>query len=289
MERQNLPLNSNNHQPPKSPEKSSTQEDGLLSFFPSLLKELGTLFLFFGEIVISFRNRREALWPLTLQQIASISFSSLPIILFAGFFVGAILIIQFHLILVKYDAIVLTGGLSTSAILKEIGPLLISFLIAAKIGSYTTAELGTMKITEQIDAMKCLGVNPMEYLVLPRFFAIIISTCLLLFFALAIGVTGSIFISDFFYGINFLRFLESIPRFVNFWTFFGSFFKAFVYGLIIATVCTCYGMNTKGGARGVGISVTKTATYNGLFIVTVNSMTSFLLENFQSFVRNLWS
>jgi phospholipid/cholesterol/gamma-HCH transport system permease protein len=232
-----------------------------------------------------FLKRHEKVGKLVFEQLVKVCFQSLTIILFTGFFVGAILIVQFHLILVKYDAISIMGGLGTSAILREIGPLLISFLIAAKIGSFTTAELGTMKITEQIDAMKCLGIEPMEFLVIPRFFAIIISTCLLLFFALLIGVIGSAFISQLFYGVNFLRFIESIPRFVNFWTFFGCFFKAFIYGTIIATVCTCYGMQTKEGAQGVGASVTKTATYNGLFIVMANTLTTIILEQMHTLIN----
>jgi phospholipid/cholesterol/gamma-HCH transport system permease protein len=254
------------------------------SFVKSIFDELGNLYLFLTDLLRYFFKRQEKMRNLIFENLVKISFQSLTIILFTGFFVGAILIVQFHLILVRYDAISIMGGLGTSAILREIGPLLISFLISAKIGSFTTAELGTMKITEQIDAMRCLGVEPMEFLVIPRFLAIIIATCLLLFFSLLIGVVGSAFISQFFYGVNFLRFIESIPRFVNYWTFFGCFFKAFIYGTIIATVCTCYGMQTKEGAQGVGESVTKSATYNGLFIVIANTLTTMMLEQMHSLI-----
>jgi phospholipid/cholesterol/gamma-HCH transport system permease protein len=265
---------------------SPQDEASLINFFPRLIEEVGRLTYFLKQLIKVYRHRTRSLTPLIIEQLADIAYQSLSIVLFTGFFVGAILIIQFHLILVKYDALSLTGGLSTSAILREIGPLLISFLIAAKIGSYTTAVLGTMKITEQIDAMDCLGVNPLEYLVIPRFVAIILATCLLLFLALLVGVTGSIMISQFFYGINHDRFVESIPRFVNLWTLCGSLYKASVYGFIIATVCTCYGYQTTGGARGVGIAVTKTATYNGLLIVLANSFTTFFWEHLQSFVQS---
>jgi phospholipid/cholesterol/gamma-HCH transport system permease protein len=252
-----------------------------------LIEELGMMFVFFRELVHAFLGRKEKIRPLIIEQVAQVSYASLGIVLFTGIFVGAILIVQFHMILVKFDATAFTGGLSTSAILRQIGPLLISFLIAGKIGSFTTAELGTMKITEQIDAMKCLGVNPLCFLVLPRFIAIIIATSLLLFFALLIGILGSMLIAQFFYGINFLWFLESIPRFVGQWTLFGSFFQSLVYGFIIAITCTFFGINAKDGAKGVGIAVNKTAIYTAFFIVLANSATSFFLENVQVFIQNL--
>ncbi len=250
-------------------------------FLTTFLTDLGQKSLFLLKLFQVGRRGKLNLFQLTLEQLVNICTSCIGIILFTGFFVGAILIVQFHLILVKYDALVLTGGLSTSAILREIGPLLISFLIAGKIGSYTTAELATCKITGQLDAMKCLGVDPYEFLVLPRYIAIVLGTSLLLFFALVIGITGCLFISEFLYGINFLRYLESIPRFVNHWTFFGSFFKSIVYGLIIATLCTYYGVNAEKGARGVGVAVTKTSTYTAFMIVIANSATSYLIEYFQ--------
>jgi phospholipid/cholesterol/gamma-HCH transport system permease protein len=252
-----------------------------MSFF---FYELGSIFLYLRELWSAWMNRRERLFPLILQQIVLVAERSLGTIMFTGLFIGAILVIQFHMMLEKYDASILIGGLSSSAIIREIGPLIISFLIAGKIGAFTAAELGTMKITEQIDAIKCLGVNPLEYVILPRFVGIVLGTSILLFFGLFIGVGGSIVIAKYFYHINPWQFLSSIPRFVNLWTLFGSFTKAFVFGMIVATVCTYYGMATTGGARGVGRAVTKSAVYTNLFIVLANSFTTFILENLHSFL-----
>lgn len=251
----------------------------------TVFREIGSIMLYLCELWKAWFNRKEKLFPLIMQQIVLVAERSLGTILFTGIFVGAILIIQFHLMLAKYDATILIGGLSSSATIREIGPLIISFLIAGKIGAFTAAELGTMKITEQIDAIRCLGVNPLEYVIVPRFIAIVFGTSLLLFFGLFVGIGGSILIAKYFYHINPWQFLSSVPRFVSMWTLFGGFTKAFVYGTIVATVCTYYGINTTGGARGVGIAVTKSAVYTNLFIVLANSFTTYLLTSLHTFLN----
>ena len=253
-----------------------------MSFF---LHELGSIFLYLRDLWIAWVNRKERLMPLILQQIVLVAERSMGTILFTGVFVGAILVIQFQMMLSKYDATILIGGLSSSAIIREIGPLIISFLIAGKIGAFTAAELGTMKITEQIDAIKCLGVNPLEYVIIPRFIGIVFGTTILLFFGLFVGIGGSLIIAKYFYHVNPMQFLSSMPRFVSMWTLFGSFTKAFVFGMIVATVCTFYGLNTTGGARGVGKAVTKSAVYTNLFIVLFNTFTTYLLESCHSFLN----
>lgn len=245
-----------------------------------ILHEVGAIALYLRELMRSWVNRKEKILPLILQQIVVVAERSIGTILFTGIFVGAILVIQFYMMLSKYDATILIGGLSSSATIREIGPLIISFLIAGKIGAYTAAELGTMKITEQIDAIRCLGVDPLAYVVIPRFVAIVFGTSLLLFFGLFVGIGGSVFIAKYFYHINPWQFMSTVPRFVSLWTLFGGFTKAFVYGMIVATVCTYYGINAKGGARGVGTAVTKSAVYTNLFIVLANSFTTYLLETF---------
>ncbi len=250
----------------------------------SFFQELGAIFIFLGDLGRAWINRKERLSPLIMRQIVLVAERSIGTILFTGLFIGAILVIQFNVMLVKYDASALIGGLSSSAIIREIGPLIISFLIAGKIGAFTAAELGTMKITEQIDAVRCLGVNPLEYVIIPRFVGIVVGTTILLFFGLFVGIGGSLFIAKYFYHINPWQFLSSMPRFVGLWTLFGSFAKAFVFGTIVALVCTYYGYHTTGGARGVGKTVTKSAVYTNLFIVLANSFTSYVLESMHFFM-----
>lgn len=251
---------------------------------------------FFGELggMTIFTIRILRMWirtfgkngTLLIEQIAQVAFRSLSTILFSGFFVGAILVIQFHLMLSKYDAISLLGGLNTSATIREVGPLIISFLLAGKVGAYTAAELGTMRVTEQIDAIRCLGTNPLQYLVVPRFIAIVICSVLLLVFGVLVGVGGSMLVAVNLHNMNFLQYMQSIPRFTSEWTVIAGVFKSFVYGLIVATVSTYKGYYAKGGAQGVGRAVTQCAVYTNLLIVLANSFTSDLLENLQHFFTN---
>jgi phospholipid/cholesterol/gamma-HCH transport system permease protein len=128
----------------------------LLGFF----EEIGRMSLFFLEISKRLRCNRSNLMPLIFEQVSHVGLRSLSTVCFAGFFVGAILVIQFHLMLSQYDATSILGGLNSSACIREVGPLIISFLLAGKVGAFTAAELGTMKVTEQIDALRSMSVDP---------------------------------------------------------------------------------------------------------------------------------
>jgi len=213
-----------------------------------------------------------------LEQTALISYRSISTVSSAGLFVGAILVLQFNLILSRYDAQSLLGGLNTSAIIREIGPLLISFLLAGKVGAFTAAELGTMRVTEQIDAIECLGTDPIQFLIVPRFVAIMISSIILLTLGLLVSIAGSMVIASSLYGINFLTYAQTIPRFTDLWTLFCGFFKSGLYALIVAGVSCTQGFYATGGARGVGRAVTKAAIYTNFYIVIANFVSSHFLD-----------
>ena len=233
------------------------------------LQELGGLWLFVREVFRTLRKTKGNLGPI-IEQVGYVSFRSLSTVAFSGIFVGAIMVLQFEAMLRQYEAQTFLGGLTTSATLREVGPLIISFLLAGKIGAYTAAELGTMRVTEQIDAVECLGTNPIQYLVLPRFIAIIISSVILLIISLVISVAGAMLIADAFRGVNVLQYASSIPRFNDAGTVLAGMFKSLVYGTIVASVSCYKGYTAKGGARGVGEAVTLTAVYINLYIIITN-------------------
>lgn len=253
----------------------------LVGFF----HELGGMFLFVREVKRTWFCSFGGCLPLVTEQLAEVGLRSLSTVCFAGFFVGAILVIQLNLMLAQYDAQSLLGGLNTSACIREVGPLIISFLLAGKVGAYTTAELGTMRVTEQIDAIRCLGTNPLQYLVVPRFLAIVVCSLLLLVFGLLVGLGGSMLVASQLYNINPLEYLQTVPRFAGGWTVFCGVFKSAVYGTIVATVSTYKGYNATGGAKGVGKAVTECAVYTNLLIVLANSFTSALLNGMHEVVR----
>jgi phospholipid/cholesterol/gamma-HCH transport system permease protein len=247
-----------------------------ITFF---LHELGGFGIFFSEVLkTSLRTRGNS--SAIFSQIAYVSIRSLPTVAFAGIFVGAILVLQFNLILTEYDAQSFLGGLNTSAVVREVGPLIISFLLAGKIGAFTAAELGTMRVTEQIDAVQCLGTNPIQYLIVPRFLGIVASSLLLLLLGLLISIGGSMVVASTFCGINFLQFASSVPKFTSLSSIFGGVFKSLVYGIIVAGVSCYKGFTASGGARGVGRAVTQAAVFTNLYIVMADYFTSSIWDGF---------
>ena len=248
-----------------------------LGGFMAFLKELGGITLFVREVFRTLLFTRGNLRPI-VAQISYVSYRSLSTVAFSGVFVGAILVLQFNQILAQYDAQALLGGLNTSAVIRQVGPLIISFLLAGKIGAYTAAELGTMRVTEQIDAIECLGTNPLQYLIVPRFFGIVISSLILLVIGLMVSVAGAMLVAALLCGVNPLQFATSIPRFITPWTIVGGMFQSLIYGTIVASVSCYNGYTASGGARGVGRAVTLAAVYTNFYIVIANFLSSGFLE-----------
>jgi phospholipid/cholesterol/gamma-HCH transport system permease protein len=245
--------------------------------FAHFFHELGSVYLFSTRVFRVFFQTQGNFKPI-MAQVASVSIRSLSTVAFAGIFVGAILVLQMDLILSKYDAQSLLGGLNTSTVVREVGPLIISFLLAGKIGAFTAAELGTMRVTEQIDAIECLGNNPIQYLIVPRLLGIMISSLILLAIGLLISVAGAMVVASVHCGINFLEFASSIPKFTNAWTVIGAVIKSLVYGSIVAAVSCHRGFTASGGARGVGRAVTLAALYTNFYILIANFLVSNILE-----------
>ncbi|MBL7714611.1 MAG: ABC transporter permease [Bdellovibrionales bacterium] len=243
----------------------------------AILNDVGGLALFVKDVFQTGFRTEKNVKPI-LDQIVDVTTRSFTTVAFAGVFVGAILVLQFSLILAKYDAQTFLGGLNTSAVVREVGPLIISFLLAGKVGAFTAAELGTMRVTEQIDAIECLGTNPIQYLILPRFIGIVASSLILLMMSLMISILGSMMVASVTYGIYPEQFLGSIPRFVSFGTLAAGMFKSAVYGIIVAGVACYKGYTASGGARGVGRAVTQAAILTNLYIVIANFLTGQFLD-----------
>ncbi len=241
--------------------------------------EVGQNFLFLSTLMKSWWRSNDLRQPI-LEQTWKITISSLSTTLFAGFFVGAILTVQFTLQMREFGALGYLGGLSTSGIVREVGPLLIAFLLSGKVGAYTSAELGTMRVTEQIDAIRCLGADPLKEVVLPRFVGIVFSSFFLLTFGLIVSVFGGAFMGYIFSGVNFEEYIRFIPSIVTLPSVINGLFKCLAFSLVLATVCTYKGYTASGGARGVGQAVVQTAVQTMLLIVFFDWLTSFLMQSF---------
>lgn len=243
----------------------------------SLVGEIGRGLIFLNQ-VISVGMRNPCSLNNIFDQIWKVSIQSLSTTALAGFFVGAIMTVQFTLQVKEFGALGYLGGLATSATIREVGPLLIAFMLSGKVGAYTSAELGTMKVTEQIDAIRCLGANPIQEIVLPRFIAIVVSSFFLLLVGLAMSVAGGLLMGMFFSGITPEEYLRHIPTIVNPVSIGSGMVKCFTFALVLASICTYKGYTTTGGAKGVGRSVVNTAVATMVGIVIADWLTSYIGE-----------
>ena len=216
-------------------------------------------------------------------QIDRVVFQSLPTVLISGLFVGAILVIQFAAQIREFGALGFLGGLVTSSAVREVGPLLIAFLLSGKIGAYTTAELGTMKVTEQIDAIRCLGADPVREIIIPRFMGIIVASFVLLTIGIFSAVLGGLGMAMIFTGTNAFEYLRHIATIVRGYSIFGGVVKCFLFAFILAVVCTYKGYYTEGGARGVGRAVVQTAVFTMIGIVFADWIATLVLESLYNF------
>lgn len=248
-----------------------------------VLHEFGGAWLFMGKVIRIYR-RTHGYRKAIIEQVAEVSTRTMSTVIFAGVFVGAILVLQFDAMLRRFDAQALLGGLNTSATIREVGPLIISFLLAGKIGAYTTAELASMRVTEQIDAVESLGTDPIQYLIIPRFFGIVLSSVILLSIGLFVSVAGAVLVAQAFSGMNLYQYIASIPRFAGAWTLFEGLVRSTLFSTIVATISTFKGYTASGGARGVGKAVTQSAIYINIYIVLANFISTSLLEWIHDFI-----
>lgn len=240
-------------------------------------EELGRIILFFYRLC-KLAIHGDTRFQDTLEQIWKVTVQSLPTTMMAGFFVGAIMTVQFSLQMREFDALSYLGGLATSGTFREVGPLLIGFMLCGKVGAYTAAELGTMKITEQFDAIRCLGSDPLKEVVLPRFLGIVVSSFFLFIGGLLASIFGGLFLGVLFANVSTEEYLRYIPRFLIWPSIFSGFFKSFIFANILATICTFKGYNVIGGTKGVGRAVVSTAVTTMTALVFFDWLTSFFME-----------
>lgn len=238
---------------------------------------MGAHVRFFGELVrAAFREPFESREFLT--QLSQISWRSLPTTMTAGIFTGAIMAIQFYLQMKDFGAEAVLGGLSTSGTLREIGPILIAFMIAGKVGAFTSAEIGTMRVTDQIEAIRCLGVNPISFLLVPRFLAVVVSGTILLVFGLVVSITGGILASWASGAVNPQQYLQMIPRFATLYSVLLAVSKSIIFGALMGHICCANGYWASGGTQGVGIAVRRTAVQSMVAIVLADFTSTWILS-----------
>lgn len=219
----------------------------------NFLEEFGQisilLFRIFRFIPNLVKNRK-----LLISQMEHIGVDSLPLVTIIAVFTGAVAAWQAAYQLKGIAPLSFLGTATSKAIITELGPVLTAIVIAGRVGASIAAELGSMKVTEQIDALETMGISPIRYLAMPRFVASVLMMPVLIIFANIIAVLGAYFISNYFLGISFALFFESVKRFFEMGDFIFGLVKGTFFGAVTALLGCHIGFKTEGGAEGVGLS-----------------------------------
>ncbi len=209
-------------------------------------------------------------WADIYTQMDSIGFGSLPIVVLTGFFTGAVLALQSATSLQQFGAVNMTGNLVALSMVKELGPVLTGLMVSGRNSSGMASELGSMKVTEQLDAMRALGTDPVRKLVTPRLTATVFMAFFLTILSDAFGITGGAAVAIFSLGLNATSYFHNSYQALVYADVVQGLIKPIFFGFIIASVGCYFGMNTKGGTQGVGRSTTQAVVVSSVFIIVID-------------------
>jgi phospholipid/cholesterol/gamma-HCH transport system permease protein len=213
---------------------------------------------------------------LTLDQMVKIGYESLPLAIVTSAFIGMVFAIQIASEFVKFGAGKYVGGVMSIGMARELGPAITGIVVAARVAAAITAELGTMKVTEQIDALEALGSSSIRYLVIPRFIAAALMLPLLTILADILGFSGGYVVAIAQGKINPVEYMENAQVFLKLWDVYGGLIKTFLFGMVIAIIACYKGLSTKGGAKGVGEATTSSVVVSLISLFITNYFLSVL-------------
>ena len=238
-----------------------------------------------GELVLVFWQTLQAL-PLAwrqrqkvFDQFFEIGNGSLLMVCILSFFIGGVIALQTGPLLVERGLASAVGGVVGISVCRELAPVMMSILIAGRIGSAMAAELGSMRVYQEIDALRTMNINPIHYLVLPRVVAIALGLPMLVVFGILVGWLGGAVVSAANYRIDlsFAAFFSALSDVVEPKDVANGVFKSFIFALVIGVVSCHQGLITRGGPRGIGRSVTKAVVNSIVLIVSVDYLLTRIL------------
>jgi phospholipid/cholesterol/gamma-HCH transport system permease protein len=213
----------------------------------------------------------------TVSQCAQLGVQSAIIVMLTSLFTGMVISLESAQQAVAYGFGNFVGGAVAYASIRELGPMLTGVVVAGRVGSAIAAELGSMVVTEQIEALRSMGLEPARFLVVPRFVAMLIMLPLLTIFADVVSIVGGMWIAQTYAHIPYESFISSVRQSVDFTDVIKGLLKTFVFATIIAIVGAYQGLSTRGGAAGVGRSTTGAVVISIILIFVANFVLSFLL------------
>ena len=229
-----------------------------------------------GEILVLFWRTLQAL-PMVwrqhrkiLEQLFEIGNASLLMACILSLFIGGVLALQTGPVLVERGLTSVIGGIVGLSMCKELAPVMMAVLIAGRIGSAMAAEIGSMQVYQEVDALRTMNINPIHFLVLPRIVAISCALPLLVVFSILVGWTGGAMVSVFNHkiGISYTAYFNNLREMVELRNVANGLFKSLVFAIVIGVVSCHQGLATIGGPRGIGRSVTK-AVVNSLVLILI--------------------
>ena len=241
----------------------------MLDFFKAPILSVQDFFVLFGKAVRGI-FRRPHYWDDIFLQMDVIGFGSLPIVILTGFFSGAVMALQMSKALAQYGAVGKTGELVTISLVRELGPVLTSLMVAGRNSSGMASELGSMKVTEQIDAMRALGTDPVQKLVAPRLIATCFVLPLLTVVADFLGIFGGFVIAYSLLQMSPDFYWSSSWQSIAYSDIFQGLIKPFSFAFVVALVGCHYGLGTTGGTQGVGRSTTRAVVVASVWIFVLD-------------------
>jgi phospholipid/cholesterol/gamma-HCH transport system permease protein len=246
---------------------------GVLSF----LRYLGEIVLLAVETFSSLVTRKLR-WKLFLRQMVDIGLHSQVVVIITGCFTGAVFSAQTFFQFNKLGMGSAVGAVVSVSICRELGPVLTGLMVTGRAGAAMSAEIGTMKVTEQIDALRALAVHPVDYLVVPRALAMMISMPLLVAECIAFGIGAGYFVSIFLLGVNGPYYMANMVRWTQKRDIIMGLTKAFCFAILIVFISCHKGLNTREGAVGVGKATTQAVVDSSLAILIFNFFLTMMLN-----------
>jgi phospholipid/cholesterol/gamma-HCH transport system permease protein len=242
----------------------------------AILEDLGVIFAFFMQVV-TWTLRRPFEFRSVVKQMEEVGVRSMPVVLVTATFTGMVLALQSFSGFQRFGATSMVGTVVALSITRELGPVFAGLMISGRVGASMAAELGTMKVTEQLDALVTLATNPVKYLVVPRVIAATIVLPLLVVFADLVGIVGGYFVAVRLLGANSYVYVQKTYQYLEFKDIYTGLIKAAVFGALIGLISCHNGFNAEGGAEGVGRATTKAVVTSSMMVLVSDYfMTSFM-------------
>lgn len=268
--------------------QSPRRRYGLVGAIYDSIADLGAVAIRWVEMLgdITFFSMRTLSWLATrmprrdtlLPSFYNIGVLSLPVVALTGTFIGMVLAVQSYTQFRAFGFETRLGAMINMSMCRELGPVLAATMLAGRVGSAIAAELGTMKVTEQIDALASMGANPIRHLVVPRFLACLLMIPSLTLMAIFMGIVGGGFYAVYILGIDSYHYWSNSQQYVDNWDLFYGIFKSVFFGATIALVSCHRGFNCAPGAEGVGRAATAAFVMSFVIILVLDLALSIMLD-----------